>query len=227
VSLVVPAPRAVTIPIVGEAAQFPVRRVYCVGQNYLAHALEMGADGRQPPFFFSKFADSIVLADGPIDYPTRTQDFHFEGELVVAIGAHARTISAQDALSVVYGYACGLDMTRRDMQSEAKAKSRPWDMSKNFSQSGVIAPITRAAGFGDLAGRTLNLSVNGQTKQESDLALMIWSVAEIIADLSTYDTLEAGDLIFTGTPAGVGPVVRGDKIRLTIDGLTPLEVGVA
>jgi fumarylpyruvate hydrolase len=207
---------------------YPVRRVYCVGRNYLAHAREMGADEREAPFFFSKFADTVISSGCIIAYPPRTSDFHYEGELVIAIGTTAQNIAVEDALSAIFGYACGLDMTRRDLQLIARDKGRPWDMGKNFSEAAIVAPIVRADAFGhDVEGKMLRLTVNGETKQETDLELLIWSCAEIVAELSCCDTLEPGDLIFTGTPAGVGPVVAGDEMVLTIDGLPTLTAKVA
>jgi fumarylpyruvate hydrolase len=222
-----PQPETVLVPIVDSNECFPVRRVYCVGRNYLAHAREMGADEREPPFFFTKFPDTIVKSGATLRYPRKTKDFQFEGELVIAIGAKTSQISVENALNSVFGYACGLDMTRRDVQFAARDKGRPWDMGKNFSQAAVMGPITPAKNVGNVDGKILKLSVNGKIKQESDLALLIWSCAEIVAELSQFDDLEPGDLIYTGTPAGVGPVVNGDRIDLTIDGLQPIHVLVS
>ena len=222
-----PQPETVLVPIVDSNECFPVRRVYCVGRNYLAHAREMGADEREPPFFFTKFPDTIVKSGATLRYPRQTKDFQFEGELVIAIGAKTSQISVENALNSVFGYACGLDMTRRDVQFAARDKGRPWDMGKNFSQAAVMGPITPAKNVGNVDGKILKLSVNGKIKQESDVALLIWSCAEIVAELSQFDDLEPGDLIYTGTPAGVGPVVNGDRIDLTIDGLQPIHVLVS
>jgi fumarylpyruvate hydrolase len=219
--------KTVTVPVVGTTHAFPVRRVYCVGRNYAAHAREMGMDERDPPFFFTKFVDTVVPSGTALTYPRRTADFHFEGELVIALGAPASQISVDQALEVVFGYACGLDMTRRDVQFALRDKGRPWDMGKNFSQAAVMGAITPSKSVGDLARKFLRLSVNGELKQESDLALLIWSCAEIISELSHYDDLAAGDLIYTGTPAGVGAVKAGDRIDLSIDGLAPVHVTIA
>lgn len=222
-----PAPNPVLLPIDADNRSFPVRRIYCVGRNYVAHAREMGSDERDPPFFFTKFADTAVPAGGSVRYPPRTKNYHYEGELVVAMGKQASDISVDEALDKVFGYAAGLDMTRRDLQLEARDKGRPWDTGKNFSSAAIVAPICKASDFGnEFAGRTLKLKVNGETQQETDLSLMIWSCAEIIAELSSYDELRSGDLIFTGTPAGIGAVTPGDTIHLSIDGLQPCEVEI-
>ncbi|MEO0419428.1 MAG: fumarylacetoacetate hydrolase family protein [Pseudomonadota bacterium] len=222
-----PVRNPIALPVDGAEEAFPVRRIYCVGRNYAAHAKEMGSDEREPPFFFTKFPDTAVQSGGAIPYPSRSENFHYEGELVIAIGESASAISSEEALTCVYGYAAGLDMTRRDLQLEARDKGRPWDTGKNFSQSAVVGSICRSAHFGnEFEGKTLRLSVNGQTKQQTDLGLMIWSCAEIISELSTYDVLEPGDLIFTGTPEGVGAVNRGDRIELVINGLQPCVIGV-
>ncbi|MGL5839892.1 MAG: fumarylacetoacetate hydrolase family protein [Sphingorhabdus sp.] len=215
------------IAVAGTEDRFPVRRVYCVGRNYLAHAREMGADEREAPFFFTKFVDTVVPSGSILTYPRRTADYHYEGELVIALGKAASQVPVDAALDAVFGYACGLDMTRRDLQLVARDKGRPWDMGKNFSQAAVIGTITPAGQVNDLAGRMLRLSVNGEVKQESDLELLIWSCAEIVSELSQYDDLAPGDLIYTGTPAGVGAVKPGDRIELTIDGLEPIFATVA
>jgi fumarylpyruvate hydrolase len=220
--LVFPAEPTTTVKIDGSADSFPVRRVYCVGRNYLAHAREMGADEREAPFFFTKFADTVVPSGTHLSYPPRTSDFHYEGELVIAIGAPASKVSVDDAMRCVLGYACGLDMTRRDLQLVARDKGRPWDMGKNFSQAAVMGPITRRDEVGDLAGKMLTLKVNDTVAQQTDLELLIWSCAEIISELSHYDDLAPGDVIYTGTPAGVGAVKPGDRIDLSIDGLTSI-----
>lgn len=225
--LAFPAEPTTTVKIDGSADSFPVRRVYCVGRNYLAHAREMGADEREAPFFFTKFADTVVPSGTHLPYPPRTSDFHYEGELVIAIGAPASKVSVDDAMRSVLGYACGLDMTRRDLQLIARDKGRPWDMGKNFSQAAVMGPITRRDEVGDLTGKMLTLKVNGAVAQQTDLELLIWSCAEIISELSHYDDLAPGDLIYTGTPAGVGAVKSGDRIDLSIDGLTSIYALVA
>jgi fumarylpyruvate hydrolase len=215
-----------TVDVVGESP-FPVRRIYCVGRNYRAHALEMGADpDRESPFFFMKPADSVVPSGAAIAYPSRSNDFQHEIELVVAIGGHGRDVPAERALELVYGYAVGLDMTRRDLQMEARAAGRPWDMGKGFDESAPCGPITPIAATGPIERGAIAVSVNGEVRQSSDVALLIWSVAEVIADLSTYVALAPGDLIFTGTPEGVGPVQRGDRLLGSIAGLEDLEISI-
>jgi fumarylpyruvate hydrolase len=221
-----PPPGPILARISGTHMRFPVRRIYCVGRNYAAHAREMGMDERDPPFFFTKFADTLMPSGSVLRYPERTSDYQFEGELVLAIGSTARAVPVEAALDHVYGYACGLDMTRRDLQLAARDKGRPWDMGKNFSQAAVLGDIVRAEEMGELAGRMLRLRVNGVVRQETDLALLIWSCTEIISELSQFDTLEPGDLVYTGTPAGVGAVLPGDSISLSIDGLPQLDVTI-
>jgi fumarylpyruvate hydrolase len=207
---------------------FPVRRVICVGRNYAAHAREMGRDpDREPPFFFTAWAETVVPSGVTIAYPTETENFHYEAELVVAIGKGGRDIAVEDALDHVWGYATGLDMTRRDLQLEARAQGRPWDTGKNVEQSSPLGLIHKA-GEGEFnpAKGAIRLTVNGETKQDADLAELIWPVDDIVSFASRLWKLEPGDLIYTGTPAGVGAVVEGDDIVVTIDGLTPLEIKV-
>ena len=207
---------------------FPVRRVICVGRNYAAHAREMGRDpDREPPFFFTAWAETVVPSGATIAYPTETENFHYEAELVVAIGKGGRDIAVENALDHVWGYATGLDMTRRDLQLEARAQGRPWDTGKNVEQSSPLGLIHKA-GEGDFnpARGAIRLTVNGDTRQDADLAELIWPVDDIVAFASRLWKLEPGDLIYTGTPAGVGAVVEGDDIVVTIDGLTPLEIKV-
>jgi fumarylpyruvate hydrolase len=215
-----------TIPAVaikGRAEQFAVHRIYCVGRNYAAHAREMGANpDREPPFFFAKPADAIVPNHARIPYPSRTSNFHHEIELVVAIGKGGRDIAAAQALDHVYGYAVGNDLTRRDLQSDAKDNGRPWDTSKGFDRSAVISAITPAAQIGHLRSGRIWLKVNGQQRQQADVSELIWSVPEIIAELSTFFELQPGDLIYTGTPAGVAALKKGDLIEGGIDGLDEL-----
>jgi fumarylpyruvate hydrolase len=211
------------VPVQGNADQFPVHRIYCVGKNYAAHIREMGADLREPPCFFLKPADAVVL-DGRMPYPPGTQNLHYEGELVVALGKGGRNIKAAAALDHVFGYAVGLDMTRRDLQTAAGARGQPWDTGKAFDHSAPITAIVPAAGKTP-QGR-LQLRVNGALKQDADLSDMIWKVEEIISELSKLYTLQAGDLIFTGTPAGVGAVVRGDRVEVRIPGLPVLNVEI-
>ena len=219
-----PAPAVLAPTTTGE--DFPVRRLFCIGRNYAAHAREMGQDpDREPPFFFTAWAETVVPDGSVIAYPQATSDYHHEVELVVAIGKSGRDVSPEEALDLVYGYAIGFDMTRRDVQSEAKSAGRPWDAGKNVEQSKPLGPIRPAAGFDETKG-AITLTVNGATKQTGDLADVIWSVAEVIAHLSKFYRLEPGDLIYTGTPAGVGPVVEGDVIVGAIDGLGELTITV-
>jgi fumarylpyruvate hydrolase len=208
-------------------AAFPVGRVFCVGRNYAEHAREMGRDpDREPPFFFTKWAQTVVRSGAVLAYPSATSNFHFEAELVVAIGSAGRNIAFGDALSHVYGYATGLDMTRRDLQLEARKLGRPWDIGKNVEQSSPLGLIHPAAECGHLAAGAITLHVNGQVRQRARLEELIWPVPDIIAFLSRYYRLEPGDLIYTGTPAGVGPVVAGDAIVVHIDGLSDLSVTI-
>jgi fumarylpyruvate hydrolase len=211
-----------TISIARSNARFPVRRIFCVGQNYADHAREMGSDpSRQPPFFFTKPADAVVASGLSLPFPTRTANLHHEVELVVALGRGGVAVKPVDAPSMIFGYAVGIDLTRRDMQAEAKKTGRPWDMSKGFDQSAPIGAVTR--GVPPPAG-AITLAIDGQVRQAGDLADMIWNVADIIAILSTYVAVAAGDLIFTGTPAGVGPIQRGERVRGAIAGIDPVEV---
>jgi fumarylpyruvate hydrolase len=216
----------IAVPVCQSDCAFPVRRVYCVGQNYADHAAEMGGDGRQPPFFFSKPADALVSAGGKVSYPTQTSKLQHEVELVVAIGGGGAAIAADQALTHVFGYAVGIDLTRRDLQAAAKDKGRPWDLAKGFDQSAPISAIVPAARCGHPASGRIRLSVNGTVKQDGDLAQMSWKVAEIIANLSTYVRLAPGDLIFTGTPAGVSTIVRGDLLDCAIEGVGELAISV-
>lgn len=225
------APAAqMVLPIVGQTAQYPVRRVYCVGRNYAEHAKEMGFTGREDPFFFTKPADALVpvAADqwGEIPYPSQTSNFHYEMELVVALGSGGKDLTVEQAAKCIYGYAAGLDMTRRDLQAECKKQGRPWEIGKAFDYSGPIGPIYPAADVQDIENATISLEVNGQVKQNSTIASLIWSVPESIAFLSGLFELKAGDLIFTGTPEGVGAVVTGDAMVGRISGLADLQVRV-
>ena len=218
-----PAP-PVALPVVGSASVFAVRRVYCVGQNYADHAVEMGGDGRQPPFFFGKPADALVPGGGDVAYPPQTVNLQHEVELVVALGRGGSDIALADAQDCVFGYAVGFDLTRRDLQSRAKAKGQPWEMAKGFDQSGPVGAIVPASAIGHPARGAIELKVNGEARQRGDLAQMSWKVAEIIANLSSYVALKPGDLIFTGTPAGVSTVQRGDVLTGGIDGVGELVV---
>ncbi|MCZ7560537.1 MAG: fumarylacetoacetate hydrolase family protein [Burkholderiaceae bacterium] len=227
---VVAAPEIVSLPVSGSADRFPVRRVFCVGRNYEAHAKEMGFTGREPPFFFLKPAEAVVPVPagsvGEIAYPSLTKDLHHEIELVVAIGTGGRDIAVADAASHIYGYAVGLDMTRRDLQGEMKKQGRPWCIGKAFEQSAPIGPVTPIAQCGELTKGAISLTVNGAARQASDVSMLIWSVNEVIAHLSTAWVLAPGDLIMTGTPEGVAAVVRGDRMHGEIAGLGALDVVV-
>ncbi|BBE71073.1 fumarylacetoacetate hydrolase family protein [Oharaeibacter diazotrophicus] len=222
----VPAPAVAVVPVAGGDL-FPVRRVHCVGRNYAEHAREMGGDPtRDAPFFFSKPADALVTHGAPVPYPPATSDFHFEMELVVAIGTGGADIAVADALNHVFGYAAGLDMTRRDLQAAAKKAGRPWDMAKGFDKSAPIGEIAPKIAIGHPDRGAIALTVNGVTRQAADLADMIWSVPEIVAHLSGLVRLEPGDLIFTGTPAGVGAVTRGDVLAGRIEGVGTVETTI-
>ena len=228
---VIPTPVFAAIPVVGgNGESFPVRRVYCVGRNYVEHAIEMGFTGREPPFFFMKPADAVlVVADGEVGrmtYPSLTKSLHHEVELVAAIGTAGRDIAAADAMRHVWGYAIGLDMTRRDLQGEAKKLGRPWDIGKGFDQSAPIGPLHRADSTRIDADTTISLQVNGTVRQKSTIGKLIWSIAEIIEHLSAAWELQPGDLIFTGTPEGVAAVERGDVLKADVDGLGSLQVEI-
>ena len=212
-----PSPRVV-VPVAGGGL-FPVRRVFCLGRNYAEHERELGGDTRAAPFFFTKPADALLTGGAPMPYPSRTADLHYEMELVVALGSAGSDIPADKALAHVFGYAAGLDMTRRDLQAAAKKAGKPWDMAKGFDHSAPIGELVRAARLPDPTRGRIELSVNGRVRQSSDLSAMIWSVAETIAELSTQVRLAPGDLIFTGTPEGVAAVVRGDRLEGRIEGV--------
>ena len=221
-------PMAPSVEIAGASTRFPVHRIYCVGRNYAAHAREMGADpAREPPFFFSKPADAVVPNGASVPYPPRTANLHHEIELVVAIGEGGRNIPVASALAHVFGYAVGNDLTRRDLQAAAKAQGQPWDTSKGFDHSAPITAIRRVADVGHPARGAIWLEVNGQPRQRADLCEMIWSVPEIVSELSMLYELKPGDLVFTGTPAGVGPLVRGDSLVGGVEGLDTLRTTIA
>lgn len=223
------APPLHTLAIAGRDERFPVNRVFCVGRNYAAHAREMGKDpDREPPFFFMKPASAVVDASKPaaVPYPPKTKNYHHEIELVIAIGKGGRDIGIGRALEHVYGYAVGLDMTRRDLQLEARDKGRPWEFGKSFSASAPIGALRTVPNGGHLAAGAITLTVNGQARQSSDIDKLIWSVSECIAYLSEYESLEPGDLIMTGTPEGVNAVVAGDVLRGEVAGLSGIEVRV-
>ena len=216
---VIAPPPVSSVPVAGGGA-FPVRRVFCVGRNYAEHAREMGADpDRELPFFFCKPADALVTGDADMPYPTMTSNLHHEMELVVAIGTGGRDIAEADALAHVWGYAAGLDMTRRDLQNAAKKEGKPWDMGKGFDQSAPIGVMIPASAFPDPTKGKIELKVNGAVRQVSDLSKLIWSVAETIAYLSRLVALAPGDLIFTGTPEGVAAVVKGDLLEGVVEGV--------
>jgi fumarylpyruvate hydrolase len=217
-----------SVQVLGEAAHYPVRRIFCVGRNYAEHAREMGNEvDREAPFYFTKSAQALVLSGSQIPYPPGTADFHHEMELVVAIGAPAFRVAMAEASRAVFGYGCGLDMTRRDLQAAAKEKRRPWDTGKDFENAAVLGPISRADAFGAVGPQRIALAVNGLVRQEARLADMVWSVEELIAHLSTLYHLGPGDLIFTGTPAGVGAVQPGDVIEGSIDGLAAVSLRIS
>jgi len=214
------------VPVIGAAALI-VRRIYCVGQNYRAHTIEMGGDpDRAPPFFFTKPADAILPTGATMPYPPMTQALEHEVELVVALSAGGRDIPAAQATALIHGYAVGLDMTRRDLQAQAKSAGRPWDMAKGFDHSAPCGPLTRIEETGPLTQGAIRLLVDGEVRQHGNIADMIWSVAEVIAELSRYNTLAPGDLIFTGTPAGVGKVHAGNRLDAHIDGLADLAITI-
>ena len=229
-SYVLPVAPIRSLAIAGLAERFPVNRIFCIGRNYAAHAREMGGDPeRDPPFFFMKPASAIIAVEAQevaISYPPMTANFHHEIELVVAIGQGGLRITETEALRHVYGYAVGLDMTRRDLQQQAKDKRRPWEFSKAFAQSAPIGVVYRASQIGGLASAAISLSVNGQLRQASNIDQMIWSVAESIAYLSRFEPLEAGDIIMTGTPEGVGAVQSGDLMVGAVTGLGEIRVRV-
>jgi fumarylpyruvate hydrolase len=223
--LVVPAPRLPSVPT-AAGGRFPVRRIHCVGRNYAAHAREMGHDpDREPPFFFGKPADAVVADGHDTPYPTLTAQLEYEVELVVALGAGGQDVAVADALDLVWGYAVGIDLTRRDLQAEAKRLGRPWDLAKGFDASAPIGVVVPAAGIDPTSG-SVTLHVDGELRQSGDLSDQIWSVAETIAALSRAVRLEPGDLLFTGTPDGVGPVTRGSVLRGAIDGVGTVETRI-
>ncbi len=225
--LLFPAEPTPLAPVAGEARAYPVHRIFCVGRNYADHAKEMGFEvDREAPWYFTKPANALVISGATIAYPPETNNFHYEMELVIAIGAPAFRVSLADAPKAIFGYACGLDMTRRDLQIAAREKSRPWDLGKAFEQSAVMAAITPAAQTPALGPQRIRLAVNDAVKQDARLSDLVWSAPEIVSHLSRFYHLKPGDLIFTGTPAGVGPVRPGDVLRGEIDGLAPVVVTI-
>ena len=223
---VIPLWTAPALPVTGSSDSFPVRRIFCVGRNYAEHQKEMGGDGREQPFFFLKSEFALVAKGGTIHYPAKTSNYHYETELVVALAKGGRRIDAKRANEHIYGYAVGLDMTRRDLQQWGKDHGRPWDFGKNFDESAPCSALVPAAQIGHPSKGAIWLKVNGKERQKADLSDMIWSVPEQIAFLSQYYTLEPGDLIYSGTPAGVGPVNPGDDMLASIDGVGELKVKV-
>ncbi|WP_175687549.1 fumarylacetoacetate hydrolase family protein [Burkholderia multivorans] len=229
---VFPPAAPIAVPVVGSSAHFAVRRVYCVGRNYAAHAREMGFDpDREPPFFFCKPTDSVVpVGYGEtleLGYPSQTSNYHYEAELVAVIGKSGSDIPLEHALEYVWGYAVGLDMTRRDLQMKMREMGRPWEIGKAFDWSAPIGPIHKAGDVGHFESGDIWLTVNGETKQKSDISHLIWSVAETVADLSKFFQLEPGDVIYTGTPEGVGAVKKGDSIKVGVEKLGELSVKIA
>ncbi len=218
-----PAPQAPQLAVTGDSATYPIRRIFCVGRNYEAHAAEMGNTvDREAPWYFTKSAHAFCPTGATVPYPPGTENFHYEMELVVALAAPVFKADLAEAVAAVFGYAAGLDMTRRDLQQVGKDNRRPWDLGKDVENGAVIAPLTRAETVGEIGAQRIRLSVNGAVRQDAHLADMVWSVPEIVAHLSHYYHLGPGDLIMTGTPAGVGPVVAGDRIEGQIDGLAPV-----
>jgi len=212
------------LPVAGSNDSFPVRRIFCVGRNYVEHQKEMGGDGREQPFFFIKSAHSLVPLGGDVHYPPKTSNLHYETEMVVAIGKQGRRIPAKDATGYIFGYAVGLDMTRRDLQQIGKDKGRPWDFGKDFDEAAPCSALALASKIGHPANGAIRLQVNGKERQKADLSEMIWSVPEQIEYLSHFYTIEPGDLIFSGTPAGVGPVQPGDEMHATVERVGELKV---
>jgi fumarylpyruvate hydrolase len=225
---IVPPPPTPTVAIAGTDQKFPIRRIFCVGRNYAAHAREMGGNpDREPPFFFMKPADTVVDSGATIPYPPETQNLHFEMELVVAIAAGGANIPAAEALSRIFGYAAGIDLTRRDLQDAAKQAARPWDWAKGFDNSAPCGPINPASTIGHPKTGNIWLSVSGEKKQDADIADLIWPVPDIVSFISASITLAPGDLIFTGTPAGVGPVKAGETLTGGIEGVGTIEITIA
>lgn len=220
-------PEVPAVAIAGSDDFFPIRRIFCVGRNYEAHAREMGvAVDREAPFYFTKSPSAFVPSGATVDYPPVTRNYHYEMELVVAIGGTAHQVPAEEVHGVVFAYACGLDMTRRDLQLKAREQQRPWDTGKDFEESAVIAPLVPAAVCGHPTRGKIALSVNGAVKQSSDLSLLIHPVAALVADLSRYYHLQPGDIIFTGTPEGVGPVLPGDRIEGEIENVGAIRLTI-
>jgi fumarylpyruvate hydrolase len=226
-ALLFASPTVRIVPVVGTDLAYPVHRIFCVGRNYADHAAEMGVEvDRDAPFYFTKSLTALALTGQQLPYPPGTTDYHYEAELVIAMGRPAFRADGAEAQAAIYGYACGLDMTRRDLQAAAKAKQRPWDTGKDVEASAIIGTITPADRFEELGPQPIKLHLNGALKQDATLADMVWSVAELVSHLSQLYHLASGDLIYTGTPAGVGAVQVGDEIRVSIEGLDPLLVTI-
>ncbi|MEM1303061.1 MAG: fumarylacetoacetate hydrolase family protein [Pseudomonadota bacterium] len=226
-ALLFDAPEVKTIPVEGESAAYPIHRVFCVGRNYAAHAAEMGVEvDREAPFYFSKAALHAQASGTTIPYPPGTENYHYEMELVIAIGKPVFKEPVETANAAIYGFGCGLDMTRRDRQLDARAKGRPWDVGKDVEQSAVFAPLIKAYTTSDIGPQRIHLEVNGETKQDAHLSDLIWKIDEIVSDLSHYYHLVPGDVIMTGTPAGVGAVGPGDVITGGIDGMGSIELTI-
>lgn len=222
-------PAVASVPVRSTSARYPVNRIFLVGRNYQAHAVEMGAPvdkASARPMYFTKSRSALVESGATVPYPPATSDYHYEMELVVALGAPGFRVAPEAAGAMIYGYACGLDMTRRDLQAAARAKGHPWDVAKNVEQSAVISEIVPASGLGVLSSGAITLSLNGETRQSADLSALIWSLPELIADLSTYYHLAPGDLIYTGTPEGVGPVRPGDRLHGRIAGVGEIALTI-
>jgi len=225
-NFVIPPPPVASVEVIGTNERFPVRRIYCIGRNYLAHIREMGNDERNPPFFFQKPSDALVPNGGEFLYPTQSDNVHHEIELVIAIAKGGKNIAVEDALEHVYGYSLGIDMTRRDLQNNAKTEGKPWESAKSFDHSAPIAPIRPVSEIGHPDAARIWLAVNGKIRQDSNLNMQIWNVQEGISHLSNLYEVMPGDLIFTGTPDGVGPVIYGDVMTGGIDGIGQIKISV-
>lgn len=222
-----PLPEPLSIPVQGETAEYPVGRIFCVGRNYAAHAAEMGVEvDREAPFYFTKSSANAMLSGGSAPYPPGSENFHYEMELALAIGKPLFRATAKEARAAIYGYGCALDMTRRDLQIRERKKQRPWDLGKDLEQGAVFAPLTKAGDWGPVADQRIWLTLDDEIKQDATLAELIWSVEEIICHLSGFYHLRPGDLILTGTPAGVGPVLPNQQINGAITGLTPISLNL-
>lgn len=222
-----PLPEPLSIPVQGETAKYPVGRIFCVGRNYAAHAAEMGVEvDREAPFYFTKSSANAMLSGGSAPYPPGSENFHYEMELALAIGKPVFRATAKEARAAIYGYGCALDMTRRDLQIRERKKQRPWDLGKDLEQGAVFAPLTKAGDWGPVADQRIWLTLDDEIKQDATLAELIWSVEEIICHLSGFYHLRPGDLILTGTPAGVGPVLPNQQINGSITGLTPISLNL-